>query len=52
MVSYKKSFGSRWLVVDVGGYILAEGSGYIFAGGGWRWVLVDIFWLVLGGGIV
>ena len=24
-----------WLVVDGGGYILDEGSGYILAGSGW-----------------
>ena len=29
-----------WLVVGCGGYILA--------GGGWWWVVVDIFWLVVG----
>ena len=28
-ISYKKSFGSRWVVVNGGGYILA--------GGGWWW---------------
>ena len=27
-------------------------SGYILAGGGWCWVMVDLWWLVLGGGIV
>ena len=25
-------------------------GGYILAGSGWRWVVVDIFWLVMGGG--
>ena len=27
-------------------------SGYILAGGGWCWVMVDLWWLVVGGGIV
>ena len=40
-VSYKKGFGSWWVVVGVGGYSLA--------GGGWWWVVLDIFWLVVGG---
>ena len=29
-----------------------NGGGYILAGGGWLWVVVDIFWLVLGGGYI
>ena len=41
-VSYKKGFGCWCLVVGVGGYILA--------GGGQWWVVVDIFWLVVDGG--
>ena len=41
-VSYKKGFDRWWVVVGVGGYILA--------GGGWRWVVVDVFWLVVGDG--
>ena len=29
---------------------MVGGRGYILAGGGWRWVVVmDIFWLVVGG---
>ena len=28
---------------------LVCGGGYILAGGGWLWMLVDIFWLVVGG---
>ena len=39
-VSYKKGFGCWWVVVGVGGYILA-GDGYILAGGGWWWIVVD-----------
>ena len=34
-VSYKKSFGCRWVVVN--------GDGYILDGGEWWWVVVDIF---------
>ena len=41
-VSYKKGFGCWWVMVGVGGYILA--------GGGWWWVVLDIFWLVVGAG--
>ena len=33
-------------MVGSGGHVLAGG------GGGWLWVLLDIFWLVVGGGIV
>ena len=49
------------MVVDGGGYILGigvwwwmvvGGDGYILAGSGWWWMVVDIFWLVVGGGIV
>ena len=36
------AFAGWWVVMDIGGYILA--------GGGWWWVVVDIFWLVVGGG--
>ena len=36
------------MVVDI--FWLVVGSvGYIFAGGGWWWVIVDIFLLVVGG---
>ena len=31
---------------------MVGGGEYIFAGVGWWWVVVDLFWLVLGGGIV
>ena len=31
-----------WVMVGVGGYILA--------GGGWWRVVMDVFWLVVGGG--
>ena len=31
-----------WVVVGAGRYILVDG--------GWWWVIMDIFWLVLGGG--
>ena len=34
-------------MVGSGGHVLAGGGG-----GGWLWVLLDIFWLVVGGGIV
>ena len=27
-----------------------DGGEYILAVGGWRWMLVDTFWLVVGGG--
>ena len=36
-------FGCQWVVVDDGGYILAVGE--------WWWMVVDIFSLVVGGGI-
>ena len=26
-----------------------EGGGYILADGRWQWVVVDIFWVVVGG---
>ena len=29
-----------------------SGGGYSLAGGGSWWVAVDIFWLVVGGGII
>ena len=46
-VSYKRRFGCRWVVVNGGGYILA--------GGGRWWAVVDgdgWLWMVVGGGIV
>ena len=30
--------------------MVVGGGGYILAGGGWLWVVLDIFWLVVGGG--
>ena len=44
--------------MDCGGYILGvdgwcgwwDGGGYILACGGWWCVVVDIFWLIVGGG--
>ena len=42
MVSYKKGFGCWWVVVGVGGYILGACE--------WWRVVVNIFWLVMGGG--
>ena len=38
-VPYKKDFGSWWVVVDVGGYILA-GGGWVVDGGRWWHSLV------------
>ena len=29
---------------------MVDSGGYIFAGGGWWCVMVDIFWLVVDGG--
>ena len=29
---------------------MAGGVGYILAGAGWCWEVVDTFWLVVGGG--
>ena len=29
---------------------MVGGGGYILAVGGWCWIAVDIFWLVVGGG--
>ena len=40
-VSYKKDFGSWWVVVDVGGYILP--------GGGWWWIYFGWWWVVVDG---
>ena len=41
-VSYKKGFGGWWIVVGVGGYILA--------GGGWSWIYFGWWWVVVGRG--
>ena len=51
MGSIKKGFGCWWVVVGVGGHMLAGGGwwwvvvggGYILAGGRWWWMMVDIF---------
>ena len=64
-VCYEKSFGSRWVVVNGGGYILDGGGwcGCWWTYFGWWWVMVggggDIlavggwrWWMVVGGGIV
>ena len=48
-VSYKRGFGCWWVVVGVGGYILA-GGGWWWIYFGWWWVVVDIFQLVVDGG--
>ena len=38
----KKGFGCWWVVVSVGGYILA--------GGGWSWIYFGWWWVMVGGG--
>ena len=30
--------------------MVVGGGGYILTGGGWLWVVLDIFWLVVDGG--
>ena len=53
-VSYKKWFGCWWVVVGVGGHILA-GGGWWWVYFGWWWGLLDCGgwrWMVVGSGIV
>ena len=38
-LSYKKGFGCWWVVVGLGGYVMAGGGWCIYFG--WWWVVVD-----------
>ena len=49
LVSYKKGVGCWWVVVGVGGHILA-GGGYILAGGVWLVVVNGGGYISVGSG--
>ena len=44
---YILAFAGWWSIF----WEMVGSGGYILAGGGWWWVAVDIFWMVVGGGV-